>query len=225
VGLPARTSDAVLTLPQNVNAGWAATLDGKQLEPVRMDGWKQGWRVPAGAAGTVELTYRPALPFALLLIAGAVLALAVLAVAAWPRRRAARPATDSAESPPAADGRAGVPDLVVALGAGALLAGWWGLVGTAAAVVLGLVLRRASAWPWLAGLSLVTGALALSADWITRRSWAVTWSQAWLLAAVCLAVAALAGQRTEALSVTRDSRSSRATKPTFFHRMIRRSKP
>jgi arabinofuranan 3-O-arabinosyltransferase len=220
VDLPARVRDSVLTLPQNVNGGWAASLDGRQLSPVRMDGWKQGWRVPAGEAGTVELSFRPALPFRVLFVAGVVLALVVVAVAAWPRRR---PVT--AETPPLVAGRPGLLDLVVVLGAGALLAGWWGLGGSAVAVVAGLVLRRFVAWSWLAGLALVTGALALSADRITRQSWAVTWSQAWLLAAVCLAVAALAGQRTEAWSVTRDSRSMRAKNRTFLNRMIRRSKP
>lgn len=221
VDLPERPHDSVLTLPQNINTGWEATLDGQRLTPIRMDGWKQGWRVPAGAAGTVELTYRPAVPFTVLFAGGVVLALVVLAIAVWPRRRRRR----HADPPPLATGRPGVLDVGVALGAGALLAGWWGLAGTAVAIVAGLVLRRFTGWAWLAGLSLVTGSLALTTDRITRESWAVTWSQAWLLAAVCLTVAALAGQRTEAVSVTRDSRSMRAKKRTFFQRMMRRSKP
>ncbi|MGY2703920.1 alpha-(1-_3)-arabinofuranosyltransferase domain-containing protein [Nocardioides sp. HB32] len=223
VDLPARAHDSVLTLPQNVNAGWQATLGGSQLTAVRMDGWKQGWRVPVGEAGAVRLTYRPALPFTILFVAGLALALVVLAFAVWPRRRRPAGVEPAGLAAGLAAGRPGVPDLVVVLGAGALLAGWWGLAGTAAAVVAGLVLRRFGGWPWLAGLSLVTGALALSADRITRQSWAVSWSQAWLLAAVCLTVAALATQVTEARSVTPDSRSSRATNRTFLKRMMRRS--
>lgn len=219
VDLPARPRASVLTLPQNVNSGWQATLGGQRLTPVRMDGWKQGWRVPAGEAGTLSLSYRPALPFTVLFVAGLVLALVVLAIAVWPRRRPAA----AAEPPPLAAGRPGLPDLVVVLGAGALLAGWWGLAGVAAGVVLGLAVRRFAGWPWLAGAALVTGALALSADRITRQSWAVTWSQAWLLAAVGLTVAALAAQRTEAVSVTRDSRSMRLKNRRFLKRMMRRS--
>ncbi|HEU5038321.1 MAG TPA: alpha-(1-_3)-arabinofuranosyltransferase family protein [Nocardioides sp.] len=190
VDLPARPRASVLTLPQNVNAGWQATLGGKRLDAVRMDGWKQGWRVPAGESGTVSLSYRPALPFTILFIAGVVMALVVLAIAVWPRRRPV-----AAQAPPLAAGRPGVPDLVVVLGAGALLAGWWGLAGVAAGLVLGLAMRRFAGWPWLAGGALVTGALALSTDRLTRQSWAVSWSQAWLLAAVCLTVAALAARR------------------------------
>jgi arabinofuranan 3-O-arabinosyltransferase len=50
---------AVLSVPENANSGWAATLDGKPLPRVRVDGWQQAWLVPAGAGGTVELTFTP----------------------------------------------------------------------------------------------------------------------------------------------------------------------
>ena len=49
-----------LTTYENYNDGWKATLDGKELTSVRLDGWQQGWRVPAGAGGTVKLSYEPA---------------------------------------------------------------------------------------------------------------------------------------------------------------------
>ena len=52
-----------------------------------MDGWKQGWRVPAGEAGTVHLDYRPSLPFTVLLILGGVGLLAVVLVALLAGRR------------------------------------------------------------------------------------------------------------------------------------------
>ena len=72
---------AYLQVAQNFNPGWIATLDGRPLSPVRLDGWQQGWLVPAGAAGTVTMTftpdhlYRAALLFGVLLL----LLLAVLA--------------------------------------------------------------------------------------------------------------------------------------------------
>ncbi|OLT10327.1 hypothetical protein BJF79_26245 [Actinomadura sp. CNU-125] len=37
-----------LTVHENFNEGWRATVDGAELRPVRLDGWKQGWIVPAG---------------------------------------------------------------------------------------------------------------------------------------------------------------------------------
>ncbi len=50
---------AVLATTENANAGWEATLDGTVLRAVRVDGWRQGWIVPAGSGGTVHLRFRP----------------------------------------------------------------------------------------------------------------------------------------------------------------------
>lgn len=191
VDLPARSSAGVLTLPQNVNAGWTATLDGEELTPIRMDGWKQGWRVPAGKAGTVELRFAPATPFRVLLALGGVSALIVLAVACWPRRRRA----GRAEAAALVAGRPGLFDVAVVGVAGGLLAGWWGLLAVGGGLVLGVALRRFDGWSWLAGLALLAASLALTTDQVTRQTWAVTWSQAWSIAAVGLLVAALAGLR------------------------------
>jgi arabinofuranan 3-O-arabinosyltransferase len=204
VEVPARSTATVLTLPQNLNAGWTATLDGADLPAQRMDGWKQGWRLPAGEAGTVTLHYAPATPFVVLFATGIATALLVLVVALWPRRR--RSAREDA--PVLAAGRPGVADLVVVLGAGALLGGWWGLAGFAAAIVVGLVWRRVE-WGWLAGLALLVGGLALSQEQITQRSWALTWSQAWILGAVALLVAALPALRVRAPATPTRSRSVR----------------
>jgi arabinofuranan 3-O-arabinosyltransferase len=213
VELPARTDDTVLALPQNLNAGWSATLDGSELDVVRLDGWRQGWRVPAGTAATIRLEYAPAVPFAALLGLGAATLLAVLVVALWPRRGLA--GATRAAAPALAGGRVGLPDVLVGLGAGALLAGWWGLGGAVLALVVGLLLRRRfTDWGWLAGLALLVGGLALSQERITERSWAVTWSQSWIIGAVCLAVAglgALAGQAPGATVPT--SRRSRHARP------------
>ena len=80
--------EAVLTVPESHNVGWEATLDGQRLEPVRVDGWKQGWLVPEGAAGTVTMTYAPQRTFSVGLGAGAVLAgaLALAGGLLWRRR-------------------------------------------------------------------------------------------------------------------------------------------
>ncbi|NUR38780.1 MAG: DUF3367 domain-containing protein, partial [Streptomyces sp.] len=52
-----------LTTYENYNDGWKATLNGKELSPVRLDGWQQGWRIPDGAGGTVKLSYEPAVTY------------------------------------------------------------------------------------------------------------------------------------------------------------------
>jgi NRPS condensation-like uncharacterized protein len=74
---------AYLEVHENYNPGWAATLNGRELTPVYLDGWQQGFVVPAGAGGTVTLSFRPAAPYHLALVAS-LLALAILlGLVAW----------------------------------------------------------------------------------------------------------------------------------------------
>src|SRR5207244_3463776 len=123
---------ALLTVPENANAGWTATLAGKRLAPMRADGWAQGWLVPAGAGGTVTLSFGPGRAYGLALGAGLVLAVCLLGLAAFggqPRAKQAgatrAPATRLMAS------RAG--SLVAMFAAGYLLCGWIGalLLGVA----------------------------------------------------------------------------------------------
>jgi arabinofuranan 3-O-arabinosyltransferase len=119
-----------LEVHQTVNPGWTATLNGHQLTPVTLDGWQQAYVVPAGAGGTVVMTFTPVTGYHWLL-GGAALALCVLiAGALWPpRRRRARAAALGAP------GSSGGP----AAGAGsARLAGYW-VAAAGAALALALV--------------------------------------------------------------------------------------
>ncbi|MEY9857108.1 arabinofuranan 3-O-arabinosyltransferase [Catenulispora sp. GAS73] len=61
---------AYLEVHENQAKGWAASLDGRQLTPVRLDGWQQGYEIPAGAGGLVTLTYTPATGYRLTLLLG-----------------------------------------------------------------------------------------------------------------------------------------------------------
>ena len=45
---------------ENFNAGWTATLNGRTLTAVRLDGWQQAFIVPAGRGGVISLSYAPA---------------------------------------------------------------------------------------------------------------------------------------------------------------------
>ena len=48
----------MLVVPESVNPGWTArTADGAALTPVIVNGWQQGWVVPAGEPGTVTLSF------------------------------------------------------------------------------------------------------------------------------------------------------------------------
>ncbi|GII01011.1 alpha-(1-_3)-arabinofuranosyltransferase [Planobispora takensis] len=78
---------------ENFNSGWKATLGGRELTAVRLDGWRQAWLLPARASGTVTMHYVPDDHYRASLLAGAVLALIVVVQALWPvRGRPGRPA-------------------------------------------------------------------------------------------------------------------------------------
>ena len=152
VRVPARSQATVLSLPQNVNSGWTATLHGQDLAPARVDGWRQGWRLPAGQAGTVTLRFAPARTFSVLLVIGAALVVAMaagLALAALRVRR--RPASAHRGPGPLGTGRPGTLDALVAVAAGGLLGGWWGLGGVLAAIAVGSAGPRFAGWALLAG--------------------------------------------------------------------------
>jgi arabinofuranan 3-O-arabinosyltransferase len=80
---------AYLEVHENQAKGWAASMDGHQLTPIRLDGWQQGYLIPAGAGGRVTLTYTPATGYRLMLlvgIAGAVLLVGLVLLAGRIRR-------------------------------------------------------------------------------------------------------------------------------------------
>ncbi|MFF0199624.1 alpha-(1-_3)-arabinofuranosyltransferase family protein [Streptomyces sp. NPDC005017] len=79
-----------LTTYENHNDGWKATLNGRELTPVRLDGWQQGWRVPAGPGGTVQLSYEPSGTYEAALIGSGVGIAVLIGLALW-RRRAENP--------------------------------------------------------------------------------------------------------------------------------------
>ncbi|WP_326795701.1 alpha-(1-_3)-arabinofuranosyltransferase [Streptomyces sp. NBC_01808] len=73
--------DAYLTTYENYNDGWKATLDGEELESVRLDGWQQGFLVPADKSGEVKLEYKPAAWYDAGIFAGVAAILALLGLA------------------------------------------------------------------------------------------------------------------------------------------------
>ena len=178
VDVPASDAPRILETSENANAGWSATLDGEQLSPVRVDGWRQGWIVPAGAAGLVVLDFGAQSAYLGGLLAGLVAACVLVAAALLGGRRSGVPLPD----PPPGSGRwlAGSAAVV-----GLVLGGWPGLVVATAAVAVAWAVQR----------SLVAGALGLLAavgaavmPWPGRLD-APTWL---LVATALLAIAALA---------------------------------
>ena len=78
-----------LEVHQNFNSGWTATLNGKALTPIRLDGWQQGYLVPAGRGGTVQMKFSPEGLYLLGLVVGAlgVILLVLIASGVLGRRR------------------------------------------------------------------------------------------------------------------------------------------
>ncbi|MFI8857947.1 alpha-(1-_3)-arabinofuranosyltransferase family protein [Streptomyces prasinus] len=125
-----------LTTYENYNKGWTATLNGEELTPVRLDGWQQGWRIPAGESGTVKLSYGPATTYDAALIGGGVGVALLIGLALW-RRKAENP--DAPQPAPAAPGPwLGAVALTLV---GVVVAGWWALLVPALAL---LAWRRAA---------------------------------------------------------------------------------
>ncbi|MCB5911157.1 glycosyltransferase family 2 protein [Streptomyces pinistramenti] len=83
--VPDGAEGRVLRIADAADEGWQATLNGTPLKPVTLDGWAQGFALPAGG-GRLDLTHENALGHNLWLGAQALLAV-VLVVLALPGRR------------------------------------------------------------------------------------------------------------------------------------------
>lgn len=197
LGSPVRTevdtgaSAELLTLAQNVNAGWRATVDGRELTPVRVDGWKQAWVVPAGTRGVVHFDYTPQKSFDPVLLVGAVLLMlfVIALVTSWAQSRR-RPAD---HGPALAPSRPAALDVVVLVAAVATLAGWWGMaaavVALAAVILVGRLTGAHELWASLAAVALVVAGLGDA--FAPLESLGDEWRQGWALLALVGVAAAL----------------------------------
>ncbi len=145
-----------LQIAQNYNPGWVASLDGHPLTPIRLDGWQQGWIVPAGTAGTMAMTFAPDHTYRDALLLGSILLLALLALALLPGRGSRLGASGP---------RPKLPGWVLAVGAtlvGICVGGWLAL----SLVPLCLVARRwgSTAVAVIAGLSFAIAGLIVGVD-------------------------------------------------------------
>jgi arabinofuranan 3-O-arabinosyltransferase len=79
-----------LVFGQSYNAGWRATADGEDLgPPTLVNGYANGWLVPAGTTIDLRVTWVPQRTVTALLAASLAFVAMALVVALWPRGRAA----------------------------------------------------------------------------------------------------------------------------------------
>ncbi|WP_433603651.1 alpha-(1-_3)-arabinofuranosyltransferase domain-containing protein [Nocardia sp. CA-135953] len=84
---PTATSGQLLVLPLSTNVGWQArTADGKELEPVVVNGWQQGWLLPDNHSNAITVSF-PIDRWYRLSIFGGLLLLIPLILIAIPRKR------------------------------------------------------------------------------------------------------------------------------------------
>lgn len=76
-----------VVVSQNYNSAWTATMGGHPLKSIRVDGWEQGYLVPAGGSGIVTLSVPANSLYELLLVLGGVLLVGLFLLALLPSRR------------------------------------------------------------------------------------------------------------------------------------------
>jgi arabinofuranan 3-O-arabinosyltransferase len=165
VRVPDATASRVLVVPESINAGWVArTSTGTRLTPLAVNGWQQGWVVPAGTSGTITLIFAPNSLYRAGLAGGLAL-LPLLALLAWwrPRRRP----SDSAARP----WTPGPWAAVAMLTAGALIAGVAGVLVFSAALGMRWVLRNRPRRRDVVTLWLSAGGLILAGAALSRHPW------------------------------------------------------
>ena len=115
-------ASSYLVVAQNFNTGWKATLDGRTLTPVRVDGSQQAWIVPAGTGGKVQMDFAPDSRYRLVLLLGALflVCLALLALVKG-RQRTQPPAVGARRLPALAVGIFGFAALALLVGPLALV--------------------------------------------------------------------------------------------------------
>ncbi|SPM33335.1 integral membrane protein, partial [Mycobacterium rhizamassiliense] len=156
----------VLAIPESINPGWVArTGNGTRLTPVAVNGWQQGWVVPAGDPGTITLTFTSNSLYRAGLAVGLALLPLLAVLALWRTRRA------GPDDPPARPWTPGPWAAVPVLAAAALIAGAVGAVMAAGALGLRYALRHRERLRDRVTVAISAGGLILAGASLSRYPW------------------------------------------------------
>ncbi|MBZ4559502.1 alpha-(1-_3)-arabinofuranosyltransferase, partial [Mycobacterium avium] len=93
----------ILVIPESINPGWVArTGSGARLTPIAVNGWQQGWLVPAGDPGVITLSFASNSLYRAGLAVGLALLPVLALLACWRTRKR------GTQDPPARPWRPGV---------------------------------------------------------------------------------------------------------------------
>jgi arabinofuranan 3-O-arabinosyltransferase len=160
-------SSRVLVVPESINRGWTArTSTGAALTPVTVNGWQQGWVLPAGTAGPVTLTFGSNGPYRAGLIGGLALLPLLALLAFLPVRRPRAPDTAARPWRPGPT-TTSVAVLVVA----AAISGVAGVVVGALSLGLRRLLRRRENLCEAVTLAVTAGGLILAGAVLSQNPW------------------------------------------------------
>lgn len=164
VAAGASNTSRILVIPESINPGWVArTGSGARLTPIAVNGWQQGWLVPAGAPGVITLSFASNSLYRAGLAVGLALLPVLALLACWRTRKR------GTQDPPARPWRPGVWAAVPALAAGAVIAGAAGVAVLGAALGLRYALG-ARRWARL-GMAGSAGGLILAGAALSRQPW------------------------------------------------------
>ncbi|MGH3677140.1 MAG: alpha-(1-_3)-arabinofuranosyltransferase [Mycobacterium sp.] len=167
VEIPASEASRVLVVPESINPGWTArTPDGTRLTPITVNGWQQGWVIPAGTAGTVTSSFGSNAAYRAGLAGGLALLPVLLLLAFVPVRRPRPPGN------PARPWQAGpVAAGLTVLAAGAVIAGVTGVVVVGAALGVRYLLRTRPDLCDAVTVGTSAGALILAGAVLSQNPW------------------------------------------------------
>ena len=201
----------VIVVPESVNPGWVAhTPDGATLTPVIVNGWQQGWVVPAGAQGTITVKFESNATYRTGLIAGLALLPLLLLLAFIPARR---PVSPQLPVRPWAPGRLTAIGL---LAGAAAIAGAGGIAVFGTALIAAYLLRRRQ--PALERLALAAApiGLILAGALLSRYPWrsvdGYIGHSAWVQLLALISLAAVSSSVLPRTSQSPAAESNTATK-------------